>query len=210
MDPHLEPEPAASAAAASPRVESPLARRSALREKVPMWDKLRALGFASASAEEREAMLRDKELREAIAKVLAGRVPAADIEDVVQETLIAAYEATRLPADPQKRRQYVFGVARNRAYKHRRKLRITPQPGREENVEDLPPAVPVGSSTAAMTLVDQRDLLKKVAVDLTPSQLVTLEWLARQMMGESLAVWPPRRASTSRSPTSAWPRCSAA
>jgi DNA-directed RNA polymerase specialized sigma24 family protein len=130
--------------------------------------------------DDREALLRDPELCRAITRVLQGRVPSAEVPDVLQETLLAVHQSTTLPEDPAERRQYIFGIARKKAAENARKR------GRTVEGELLgEEAEQVPSPTGADGLND-RDLLDKMAAEVPESQLHTLQCLARHLLGESL------------------------
>jgi len=178
----MDPHPSADSLL---RSRSTLAAGHLLSEKAAVLLLDRDAGFATA--EDREAMLRDADLKKAMAKAIAGRVPDADVEDVLQVALLAAHKAEKLPADPGRRRKYVVGIARKKAAEHRRALRRAPKVEKDADVEEIGPPAPGGSGAAAAGLAEQRDLLEKIVVDLPSSHLLTLEWLARTVMGESFA-----------------------
>jgi DNA-directed RNA polymerase specialized sigma24 family protein len=132
-------------------------------------------------ADDREALLRDPELRQAIERVLLGRVPEADVPDVVQETLVAVHWCTSLPEDRGERRQYILGIARTQAAaRWRRAARGLQTEPLDEKDELVAP-----DTTDAAT--NDRDLLVKMVAEVPESQLETLQWLARHLLGESLA-----------------------
>jgi DNA-directed RNA polymerase specialized sigma24 family protein len=134
-----------------------------------------------ANREERDAMLRDAELRASTSRVIQrGGVPDADNEDVVQVTLLAAHGAQNLPKDPVERVRYVHGVGRNKAGTHLRKARRSPrlEPGADvERVAQAADADPVAD----------RNLLSRLESTLNAEQIGTWRALARTILGEDLA-----------------------
>ena len=128
----------------------------------------------------RDALLRDPELRRAIERVLVRRCPEADVSDVLQETLLAVHLSASLPDDPVGRRKYILGIARHKAATNARREERTVEVVPLEEAQQVP-------SPAVDDAVNDRDLLDKVVAELPESQLVTLQWLARYLLGESLA-----------------------
>jgi DNA-directed RNA polymerase specialized sigma24 family protein len=58
--------------------------------------------------------LDDPSLRSALTSMVRRKVPASDVDDVVQSTLADALSARELPAEPERLRRWVFGIARHK------------------------------------------------------------------------------------------------
>jgi RNA polymerase sigma factor (sigma-70 family) len=131
---------------------------------------------------ELEAFLRDPSLRKAMAKVVQGRVRDADVEDVVQEALLATRFAKNLPSEPNARRTYALAIARNKA--------ITWYTDKEKDRPDSHSldAVPreAADDGGIQRAIDAQHL-EKIAATVTATERSTLRCLFRQLMGESLA-----------------------
>ncbi|HEY3820250.1 MAG TPA: hypothetical protein VGL81_23960 [Polyangiaceae bacterium] len=128
---------------------------------------------------DREPMLRDAALRAAIGKVLGGRVPDADVEDLVWETLQEAYEAKKLPPPGHERTDYVLAIGRNKGIDFHKAAQFKPQLTLAGDEADRLVA-------AATDPVAARDMLDKVAREV--GHTTTLRWYARvTFLGESVA-----------------------
>ncbi|HEY5242933.1 MAG TPA: hypothetical protein VIJ22_15745, partial [Polyangiaceae bacterium] len=124
-------------------------------------------------------MLRDPVLRRSIAGVLRGRVPDADVEDVLWLTLHAAYDAPSLPPPGGERTAYVLRIAHNKAADHLEALgfKVQVTAGGDE-AERL--------VAAASDPVEARDALAAVAREV--GSATTLVWYARvAYLGESIS-----------------------
>lgn len=134
--------------------------------------------------------LADPALRNALIKSLRQRVPAADVEDVVQATLAEAWAAPhdRRPTDADGARRWLWGIARHKvADFHRR--------GRRERLAtdtDLPHEDSVANDHASIDsaeeLRDANDLLRWAEEQLPDGEDVpqTFEWLLREGDGDKL------------------------
>lgn len=76
-----------------------------------------------------------------------------DARDVVQETLIKAFESLKTLKEPKALKSWLFRVASNACLMKRRKGRFEPQ--RELSLEEL---MPKGAESAAFEVPDQSDL----------------------------------------------------
>ncbi len=132
-----------------------------------------------ASPGEREQMLRDTRLQQAVLRVLRKRsVPEADREDVMWLALDAAYAAPRLPGGGGRERdRYVQAIARNKAISFHRKRADDPELERAEELRHV--AAPTVDAVA------DRDLLQKL-MEVPLDDQRTLECLRRKWLGEKL------------------------
>lgn len=131
------------------------------------------------TAKEREAMVRDPDLIKLVTRVLSGLVPGHAVEDVRQETLLAASRKERFPADRARRFNYVAGIARKKAltYLRRAALAVEVEDGAE--VEQVAVAVAVDS-------LAERNLIERLIEAVPPEQQQTMECLLREADGEQL------------------------
>jgi RNA polymerase sigma factor (sigma-70 family) len=129
-----------------------------------------------------DAFLADRSLRPAMMKVIRGRVPDADVEDVVQEALWAVKRAKRLPGGAVDRRRYALAIARNQAKTwYVRKYADRPE---EVSFEDDCRRV---SHDGGMECAIEREHLQKIATTVPDTQRSTFECLGRYLLGENLA-----------------------
>lgn len=134
------------------------------------------------TAREREAMPRDPDLIKLVNQVLSGRVPDDVVADMRQETLLAASRSGRLPADPERRNNYIAGIARNKASGYWRRQALTVEVDDEAEVEQLEPV----AQAVAVDTVAERDLIAKLVESLPPEQQKTVDCMRRQAEGEEL------------------------
>ncbi len=112
--------------------------------------------------------------REALAAMVRRRVPAHEVDDVVQATLTEAFVSKTRPEEPEALRKWIWGIARNKvADYHRRARRET------FDVPEIPTSAPTQG-------VD--DILRWAMRELPPGQEPekTLEWLLQEGEGEKL------------------------
>jgi len=137
---------------------------------------MRALAFPWMQGHdvERARALADPELRRALERVVKGRLPAAEVDDVVQDTLAEALASRSAPAEKEALRRWVFGIARHKVADYFRKRREVP----EEDLEAPAASAPHGA----------RDLVEWVekVVPQSERSKQTLEWMAREGEGEKL------------------------
>src|SRR4051812_11112222 len=71
------------------------------------------------------ALLSDPTLREGLLRFARRRLPPAEVEDLVQNTLTEALVAASAPSDPAEFRRWVHGIARHKiADSFRRRARL--------------------------------------------------------------------------------------
>jgi DNA-directed RNA polymerase specialized sigma24 family protein len=120
--------------------------------------------------------LSDPELRRALTRMVRVRAPEADVEDIVQATLVEAIASGKAPEDLEELRKWVFGIARHKvADRHR-------SAGRVELTEDPMEAEATSAPHGAA------DLMRWVEAELPsgPDAQKTLEWMAREADGDKL------------------------
>lgn len=120
--------------------------------------------------------LGDPALRAALLKSLRQRVPAADVEDIVQATLIEALASKHRPDDAESARRWLWGIARHKvADLHRRGRREIADESADEGAADEAPH-------------DATDLMRWAAEQLPEGEDVpqTFEWLLREGDGDKL------------------------
>jgi DNA-directed RNA polymerase specialized sigma24 family protein len=126
---------------------------------------------------DRGTLLAAPELRSALVRFLRGRVPEADVEDVVQATLADAFAAREAPTDAEDVRRWVFGIAKNKAVDvHRKGRRELPREG-------------VGDEASAESAPHSARALLRWAEEELPEgegAASTLEWMLREGDGEKL------------------------
>ena len=121
-------------------------------------------------------LLADPGLREGLLKYARRRLPPAEVEDLVQNTLTEALVAANAPSDQADFRRWVHGIARHKiadSYRRRGRLPIVSAD------LDQSPADPSGS-TGELSQWIERELPK------TDNAQATLHWLLREGDGESL------------------------
>jgi RNA polymerase sigma factor (sigma-70 family) len=126
--------------------------------------------------------LDDKKLYGLLSVVVRRKVPAADVEDLVQSTLADALGSAQAPSDEDELRRWVFGIARNKIadyYRHRR--REVPQ---EPPDLELAP----GSRGGKEEPHSARDLLRwaEEALPENDAAKQTFDWMLREGQGEKL------------------------
>jgi len=120
--------------------------------------------------------LADPALREGLLRYARRRLPPAEVEDVVQNTLTEALVAENAPSDPADFQRWLHGIARHKiADSYRRRGRL---PLLSPDV-DQSPAEP-GTSTGELRQWIESELPK------TNGAQRTLHWLLREGDGESL------------------------
>jgi DNA-directed RNA polymerase specialized sigma24 family protein len=131
----------------------------------------------TASAGTRQgAVLSDPELRRALTRMVRTRAPEADVEDIVQATLVEAIASASAPGDPDDLRKWVFGIARHKVVdRHRSAGRVELT---EEPMEAEATSAPHGAA----------DLMRWVEAELPggADAKKTLEWMAREADGDKL------------------------
>src|SRR5262245_8970716 len=121
----------------------------------------------------RSEVLASAELRASLARFIRGRVPEADLDDVVQATLTDAFAATQAPDEPEEVRRWGFGIAKNKvADFHRRGRREAPNDELVQNQEAPAESAPISA----------RELLNWAEKELPDADgsKSTLEWMLRE------------------------------
>jgi RNA polymerase sigma factor (sigma-70 family) len=115
----------------------------------------------------------------ALTQAIRAKIPASDVEDVVQSTLADALTAVEPPAEPGAFDRWLFGIARHKIADYYRRNR-----GHEVVDSD---AVATSTHTAPAP-ESARDLLRWVDQELPkePETTRTLEWMMREASGDRL------------------------
>ena len=115
------------------------------------------------------------ELRRLVQRLVAGRVPASDADDVVQTTLCAALACDQLPADQHGRARWLGGIARHKIADYYR--------GRSR------PDGPCLTSPGPCAALEAREMLEALVEDVQDDEraMQTLRWIVREHEGERLA-----------------------
>ena len=135
-------------------------------------------GAYSPDWDQRRARLSDLRLQAALHRFVRCRLNGGDAEDVVQDTLADALEATRAPEDSTELRKWVFGIARRKVADHWKRR------GRHAPLRDDEGIQPSESEVDVVDLVRwaQRE------VGDHPEDQRTLRWMVREgLFGETLA-----------------------
>ena len=125
----------------------------------------------------RSALLGDERLRRGLARSLAKRVPPAEVDDLVQATLLDALAAEAAPYDGVELEKWVYGILRNKVSDHYR--------GRRREA----PLDPDGLHTlAGGSDASARELLGWAEKELPPGEhsARTLGWMLAEGDGEKL------------------------
>ncbi len=124
------------------------------------------------------ALLGTPELRAGLVRFVRGRVPDAEVEDVVQATLADALASERAPSDAEELRRWVYGIAKNKIVDVHRK-------GSREITREAPMDEEVSAESAPASA---RDLLHWAEKQLPDNEGAksTLEWMLREGTGEKL------------------------
>ncbi len=126
----------------------------------------------------RRDLIADAALRARIVRLVRGKVPPGEVDDVVQATLTEALAAEGAPEDPALLGRWVLGIARHKcADFYRRRHREVPVEGAGENEI-------AGDAAPAST----RDLLRWAEEELPEGEPAerTLEWMLREADGDKL------------------------
>jgi RNA polymerase sigma factor (sigma-70 family) len=146
----------------------------------------------------RRAMrLADPALAEALSHFVSGRVPASDVDDIVQSTLAEALAAARAPDGPddgEELRRWVHGIARHKVVDwFRARRREVPLETFEASGAPVASAASTAVDAAATVsepegAADAKNLLRWAERELPTGaeNARTLEWLLREGQGESL------------------------
>ena len=121
------------------------------------------------------SLLADPALRKDVAAYVRRRVPARDVDDVVQSVLCAALGMPRRPKDPRALRRWVLGMAQHKVVDVHR------------HAEHEPRAL-VGEVLAGPPPLEERELVRWAEKQAGPTGEAqkTLAWMAREGEGEKL------------------------
>ncbi|MEZ4439500.1 MAG: RNA polymerase sigma factor [Polyangiaceae bacterium] len=119
------------------------------------------------------------DLHRMVMRLVAGRVPAADADDVVQTTLCAAFASPDLPRDPEGRLRWLTRVARHKIADYYR--------GRARD-QAISAEIGLAPTLDAMPVSEARELLEAVVAEAQDDQRKqeTLRWIVREYQGERL------------------------
>lgn len=117
------------------------------------------------------------ELRRLIERIVRKRVPAMDVEDVVQTVLCDALAADSAPADAEQLRKWIVGITRHKIADFFRQ-------GSREKVVELPTEL-----AAEPPPIEAREWAQwaEQQTESSPDEQRTLGWMAREGGGEKLA-----------------------
>ncbi len=120
------------------------------------------------------ALLGERGLQESLRSMVRRRIPAQDVDDVLQSVLCDALASAHVPTEPAEIPRWVTGIARNKiADFHRRAFR--------ERATD------VVEARAPFEPVEERDLLVRLGEEEAKgSAAETLDWVVREWSGEPL------------------------
>ncbi|MBI2389636.1 MAG: sigma-70 family RNA polymerase sigma factor [Deltaproteobacteria bacterium] len=125
------------------------------------------------------ATLADPSLRAALVAMVRRRVPAPEVDEIVQATLTEALASRGCPDDPERIRRWVHGIARHKIVDfHRRHRR---EHTAHEHESEVLESVPADSAPH-----DAVDLLRWAEREMPETHGRTLEWLLREGEGEKL------------------------
>lgn len=129
----------------------------------------------SPAPDARSLGLADPALRRTLEDMVRRRVPASEVDDVVQATLTEALAAASAPDEPEALRRWVFGIARHKVVDYYRR-------SRREVPGDL------GEPEAVSAPHSASDLLRWAERELPEGENAekTLEWMLREGEGEKL------------------------
>lgn len=122
------------------------------------------------------ALLSDPALREGLLKFARRRLPPAEVEDLVQNTLTEALSAASPPSDPAEFRRWVHGIARHKIADNFRRRGRQPIPSADVDQNAAEP----NPSLAELDQWIESELPK------TDHARATLHWLLREGDGETL------------------------
>jgi DNA-directed RNA polymerase specialized sigma24 family protein len=119
--------------------------------------------------------LADPTVRKDLVAFVRRRVPARDVDDVVQTVLCAALGMPNRPRDPDELRRWVLGVAHHKVVDFHRRA-------------EREPSVAVGEVPSAPPPVEARELVRWAEKQAGPAgdAQKTLAWMAREGEGEKL------------------------
>ncbi|MFO0593472.1 MAG: sigma-70 family RNA polymerase sigma factor [Polyangiaceae bacterium] len=119
--------------------------------------------------------LAEPAMRRSIEDFVRRRVPASDVDDIVQTVLVEALASSSRPQDEEELRRWLLGIARHKVVDHHRRRT-------RETAAEIPD-LPVGPAP-----VEERSLAQwaEKQAGATGDAKSTLEWMAREGEGEKL------------------------
>jgi DNA-directed RNA polymerase specialized sigma24 family protein len=131
----------------------------------------------AASPEKRSSRLADPELRRMLERFVRRRVPAAEVDDVVQTVFVDALASENMPDDREQLRKWLMGITRHKvADLHRH--------GARKRRLELPAEIPDGEAPESAR--EWASWAEKQTEGDAEAQR-TLGWMAREGGGEKLA-----------------------
>lgn len=122
-----------------------------------------------------KTLLGDPALRRALSDFVRRRVPASDVDDVVQTVLVDALAAPNAPTDPRELTRWMLGVARHKVADLHRRAHREP-PAEHAELEAVP--APIEELELARWAEEQAGSSRDAKQ--------TLAWMAREGEGEKL------------------------
>jgi DNA-directed RNA polymerase specialized sigma24 family protein len=119
--------------------------------------------------------LAEPAMRRSLEDFVRRRVPASDVEDVVQTVLVEALAAEGRPQDEGELRRWLLGIARHKVVDHHRRASRE----RAAEIPDLPVGPPPVEARALAQWAEKQAGASRDAK-------ITLEWMAREGEGEKL------------------------
>jgi len=123
-------------------------------------------------------MLGDPAFRAALERFVRTRVPASEVDDIVQSALADALASASAPDEPEQARRWVFGIARHKVADFFRR-----------NGREAPASLPLSDEVPAESAPHSaRDLLRWAERELPEGDQSenTLEWMMREAAGDKL------------------------
>ncbi len=120
----------------------------------------------------------DRGLREALERFVRAKVPASEVEDILQASLTEALAAVTAPDTEEEIRRWIYGIARHKIADHYRRAARERAPD-SKNLADAP---------AESVPHSARDLLRWAEQELPEGEHAqnTLDWMLREGEGEKL------------------------
>ncbi len=123
-------------------------------------------------------MLSDPAFRAALERFVRSRVPASEVDDIVQSALADALASTSAPDEREQARRWVFGIARHKVADFFRR-----------NGREAPASLPLSDEVPAESAPHSaRDLLRWAERELPEGDQSenTLDWMMREAAGDKL------------------------
>ena len=134
--------------------------------------------MAAATQDDRDALLRDPELLDALRSVVKKSIPEQDVEDVFNAVWIEARESKDLPLERGPCKGFLIVLGQRRVVDYWR--------ARGRSLEEATDQIEYVAAACPQDAVEARDLYTKLANDTDPDKRQTFWWLARRAMGEEI------------------------